>query len=204
LSRRPSRERLPREGIGRRHVAGGGHHGREDFDRRSRGEICSPWKDDPRKSTITIRHLGSHTSGLSDSTTEGVKHEEQPDWMGDFWKRLEPPRDPFTLARDKTPMLFAPGENLQYSNPGIGMMTYCVTAAIQNGEPKEIRTLLRDRVMRPLGVADGEWSIGYGKTFVVDGLPLVATWAAALLRRARRRESGASCSSKAIGKDGKF
>ena len=49
--------------------------------------------------------------------------------MGDFWKRLDPPRDPFTLARDETPMLFAPGEKLQYSNPGMGMMTYCVTAA---------------------------------------------------------------------------
>jgi CubicO group peptidase (beta-lactamase class C family) len=134
------------------------------------------WKSDPRKSKITVRHLGSHTSGLSDSTTENVKHEEQPGWMGDFWKRLDPPRDPFTLARDETPMLLAPGEKLQYSNPGIGMMTYCVTAAIHDGEHKDIRTLLRERVMWPIGVPDAEWSVGYGKTFTVDGLPLVATW----------------------------
>ncbi len=134
------------------------------------------WKGDPRKSQITIRHLGSHTSGLSDSTTEKVRHEEQPGWMGDFWKRLDPPRDPFTLARDETPMLFAPGEKLQYSNPGIGMMTWCVTAAIRDGALKDVRTLLRDRVMRPVGVPDAEWSAGYGKTFVVDGLPLVGTW----------------------------
>jgi CubicO group peptidase (beta-lactamase class C family) len=105
-----------------------------------------------------------------------VKHEEQPGWMGDFWKRLDPPRDPFTIARDETPMLFAPGEKLQYSNPGIGMMTYCVTAAIHDSEHKDTRTLLRDRVMRPIGVPDAEWSVGYGKTFTVDGLPLVATW----------------------------
>src|SRR5687767_14433185 len=77
------------------------------------------WKGDAQKSKITIRHLGSHTSGLSDSTTENVKHEEQPGWMGDFWKRLDPPRDPFTIARDETPVLFAPGEKIQYSNPGI-------------------------------------------------------------------------------------
>ena len=134
------------------------------------------WKDDPRKSKITIRHLGSHTSGLSDSTTENVKHEEQPGWMGDFWKRLDPPRDPFTIARDETPLLFAPGERIQYSNPGLGLMTYCVTAAIRNGPQKDVRTLLRDRVMRPIGVADSEWSAGYGKTFAVDGLPLVASW----------------------------
>ncbi|HEU0039421.1 MAG TPA: serine hydrolase domain-containing protein, partial [Verrucomicrobiae bacterium] len=134
------------------------------------------WRPDPRKSKITIRQLGSHASGLSDSTTENVKHEEQPGWMGDFWKRLDPPRDPFTIARDETPMLFAPGEKLQYSNPGIGMMTYCVTAAIRGGEHKDIRTLLRERVMRPIGVPDAEWSVGYGKTVMVDGLPLVATW----------------------------
>src|SRR5262249_41408442 len=72
------------------------------------------WKDDPRKSKITIRHLGSHTSGLSDSTTEGVKHEEQPGWMGAFWKRGDPPGDPFTLARDKAPALEAPGRRLRY------------------------------------------------------------------------------------------
>src|SRR6185369_14275745 len=108
------------------------------------------WKDDPRKSKITIRHLGSHTSGLSDSTTENVKHEEQPGWMGDFWKRLDPPRDPFTLARDQTPMRAAPGEKIQYSNPGIGMLGYCVTAAIRNGPHKDMRTLLRERIMRPI------------------------------------------------------
>jgi CubicO group peptidase (beta-lactamase class C family) len=134
------------------------------------------WKDDPRKSKITIRYLGSHTSGLSDSTTENVKHEEQPGWMGDFWKRLDPPRDPFTIARDETPILFAPSERIQYSNPGIGLMTYCVTAAIRDGMHKDVRTLLRERVMRPVGVADSDWSVGYGKTFTVEGLPLVATW----------------------------
>jgi CubicO group peptidase (beta-lactamase class C family) len=134
------------------------------------------WKSDAQKSKITIRHLGSHTSGLSDSTTENVKHEEQPGWMGDFWKRLDPPRDPFTIARDETPMLFAPGEKIQYSNPGIGLMTYCVTAAIRDGAHKDVRTLLRERVMRPIGVADSDWSVGYGKTFTVEGLPLIATW----------------------------
>jgi CubicO group peptidase (beta-lactamase class C family) len=139
-------------------------------------QFVPQWQHDPRKSGITIRHLGSHTSGLSDSTTESVKHEEQAGWRGDFWKRLDPPRDPFTIARDETPMLFKPGEKLQYSNPGFGMMTYCVTAALRGGEHKDIRALLRERVMRPIGVPDAEWSVGYGKTFVVDGLPLVATW----------------------------
>ena len=30
--------------------------------------------------------------------------------------------------------------------------------------------------MRPIGVPDDEWSVGYGQTFTVDGLPLVGSW----------------------------
>src|SRR2546422_462434 len=36
--------------------------------------VVPQWRHDPRKSGITIRPLGSHTSGLSDSTNEDVKH----------------------------------------------------------------------------------------------------------------------------------
>src|SRR5206468_6424916 len=53
---------------------------------------------------------------------------------------------------------------------------YCVTAAIRDGEHKDVRTLLRERLLRPIGVSDAEWSAGYGKTFSVGGLPLVASW----------------------------
>jgi CubicO group peptidase (beta-lactamase class C family) len=130
-----------------------------------------PWKDDPRKSKITIRHLGSHTSGLDDS-----RPNEAAQWKDDFWKRLDPPKDPFTIARDTAPVLFEPGERFQYSNPGIGMLTYCVSAALRDTPHKDARTLLRDRIMRPIGVPDAEWSCGYGKTFTVDGLPLVGSW----------------------------
>src|ERR1051325_4717196 len=134
------------------------------------------WKNDPRKSRIMIRHLGSHTSGLEDAEKDHLPHDKLSGWKGDFWKQLNPPRDPFTIARDETGMLFAPGEKIQYSNPGIGMMTYCVTAVIRDAPHKDVRTLLRERVMRPIGVPDSEWSVGYGKAFLVDGLPLVPTW----------------------------
>jgi CubicO group peptidase (beta-lactamase class C family) len=58
----------------------------------------------------------------------------------------------------------------------MAMLTYCVTAAIQEGQHRDIRTLLRERVMRPIGVTDMEWSCGYGETFTVAGLPLVGSW----------------------------
>lgn len=142
------------------------------------------WKGDSRKSRITVRHLGSHTSGLDDAEADGpghVPHDELTGWKGDFWKRLQPPNDPFTIARDFTPVLFEPGDRFQYSNPGIAMLTYAVTSALRGavggtGAPVDIRALLRDRVMRPIGVSDEAWTVGYGTTFTVDGLPLVGAW----------------------------
>jgi CubicO group peptidase (beta-lactamase class C family) len=134
------------------------------------------WRDEPRKSKITIRHLGSHTSGLEDAEADNLPHEKLTGWKGDFWKRLDPPDDPFTTSRDRTHALYDPGAKLQYSNPGIAMLTYCVTAAIREGEHKDIRALLAERVLRPIGVSDEEWSVGYNRTFAVDGLPLVASW----------------------------
>jgi CubicO group peptidase (beta-lactamase class C family) len=134
------------------------------------------WERDPKKSKITVRHLGSHTSGVADSGTKGVKNEDQPGWKGDFWKRLDPPDDPFTLSRDKAPILFEAGKEFQYSNPGIGLLTYCVTASIRDTKHRDVRTLLKERIMKPIGVPDADWSVGYGKTFTVNGLPLVGSW----------------------------
>jgi CubicO group peptidase (beta-lactamase class C family) len=143
--------------------------------------FISQWRDDPQKSKIKIRHLGSHTSGIEDAEADGPKgekiaHDKLTGWKGDFWKRLDVPNDPFTSSRDQAPVVFKPGEKLAYSNPGIGLLTYAVTAAIQDGPQRDVRTLLRQRVMRPIGVPDNQWSCGYGKTFSVDGLPLVCSW----------------------------
>jgi CubicO group peptidase (beta-lactamase class C family) len=137
------------------------------------------WLDDRRKRKITLRHLGSHTSGLEDAEVYNVPHEKLTGWKGDFWKRLPPPNDPFTIARDRVPVAFEPGTELHYSNPGIAMLSYVVTAALKGSPHKDIRTLLRDRVMRPIGVPDEEWTVGYGNTVTVDDLPLVASWGGA-------------------------
>lgn len=137
------------------------------------------WKDDPRKSRITIRQLGSHTSGLDDAEQDGLPHDRLTGWKGDFWKRPPPSRDPFTLARDEARAIYEPGRQLQYSNPGIGLMTYCVTATLRHSPSRDIRSLLRERVMQPVGVTDAEWSAGYGQTYTVDGLPLVCSWGGA-------------------------
>jgi CubicO group peptidase (beta-lactamase class C family) len=134
------------------------------------------WEQDARKSRITIRQLGSHTSGLSDAESDDLPHDRLSGWKGDFWKRLDPPRDPFTIARDEVPVLFEPGTRIQYSNPGIALLSFVVANAMKEAPHNDLRALLRARIMRPIGVPDAEWSIGYDKTFTVDGLPLVAAW----------------------------
>jgi len=58
------------------------------------------WRDDPQKSAITIRQLGSHSSGIEDAEANGLAHDQLTGWKGDFWKRHSPPNDPFTISRD--------------------------------------------------------------------------------------------------------
>jgi CubicO group peptidase (beta-lactamase class C family) len=148
------------------------------------------WKDDPLKSKITIRQLATHSSGIEDSERSekdiaeakalGIpmkdKHMDIPGWKGNFW-RQDP--DPFTMARDHAPVIFTPGTSYQYSNPGMAMLAYAVTASYEGTSVKDIRTLLRERIMLPIGINESEWSVGYGKTFPINGLDLVANWGGA-------------------------
>jgi CubicO group peptidase (beta-lactamase class C family) len=131
------------------------------------------WAGDPQKSQITIRHLATHTSGIEDAELGGLPHAQLPGWKGRFWQR-EP--DPFTIARDEAPVVFSPGSRYAYSNPGMAMLAYCVTAALRGTAHQDIRSLLRQRVFDPIGLRDAEWSIGYGTTYEVDRLALVANW----------------------------
>ncbi len=131
------------------------------------------WKSDPLKSKILIRHLATHTSGIEDSSVEGVKHNEEPGWKGAFWRK-EP--DPFSVAVREAPVLFEPGTGNQYSNPGMAALSYAVTASLVGTPQTDILSLLRERIMRPIGLTDKEWSIGYGRAYEVDGLKLYANW----------------------------
>ena len=131
------------------------------------------WKGHPQKSKITIRHLATHSSGIEDAEQDDIDHFKLPGWKGQFWKQQP---DPFSISRDEAPVIFEPGSQYAYSNPGMAMLSYAVTAALRGTEHADVRTLLRRRIMEPIGVKDGDWSIGYGKTFEVNGLNLVANW----------------------------
>ena len=60
--------------------------------------------------------------------------------------------------------------------PGMAALSYAITASLKGGD---IRTLLKERVLDPLGVPERHWSIGYGRAYEVDGLKLYANWGGA-------------------------
>jgi CubicO group peptidase (beta-lactamase class C family) len=134
------------------------------------------WRDDPQKQKITVRHLATHTSGVEDAEADNLPHDKLTGWKGDFWKRLAPPADPFTIARDLAPVLDPPGTRARYSNPGMALLSYCITASLKGAPQNDLRSLLKARVMDPIGVPGGEWSVGYGGASAVEGMNLVATW----------------------------
>jgi CubicO group peptidase (beta-lactamase class C family) len=161
------------------------------------GKYVPQWLDDPRKSKITLRDLATHTSGIEDAELSAADrtqalaegrtltdhHMELPGWKGIFWRATNPEHtidgepDPFSISRDLAPVIFAPGTQAHYSNPGIAMLSYCLTVALQKSSASDIITLLRQRIFEPLGLQENEdYSIGYGRTWDVDGLPMVANW----------------------------
>jgi len=131
------------------------------------------WRGDPLKSRITIRQLATHSSGVEDAEQDDIPHMKLPGWKGVFWRK-DP--DPFGAAIHDAPVIFEPGSHYAYSNTGMAALAYAVTASRRGRPLQDLRTLLRERVLRPLGVPDADWSVGYGQTYDIDGLPLVADW----------------------------
>lgn len=141
------------------------------------------WRDDSYKGAITIRQLATHCSGLEDAedAENETPHDRLTGWKGAFWKRHGAGedlglRDPFSLAIHQAPVLFEPGSDFAYSNPGMAALAYAVTKSLAGSPHADLRSLLRARIMEPLGIEGSDWQIGYGRRFEVDGLPLVANW----------------------------
>ena len=145
--------------------------------------LVPEWKTHSQKSKITLRQLATHTSGLDDAEVtseiqqqmrqQGLHpHMDLPGWKGRFWRK-EP--DPFSVSRDSAEVLFTPGSHYNYSNPGIAMLTYAVTASLK-GKHSDIRSLLHERIYDALGINRDEVSIGYGKIYDVNSLTLVPSW----------------------------
>ena len=120
------------------------------------------WKDDPRKSRITIRHLATHSSGISDAG-------------GQFWTYP----DHYRIARDVAPIAFEPGTRYEYSNLGMAMLSYCISASLRGAPEPDVKNLITERVMKPLGIPDNEWNMSFGRSVQEGDLTLYANWGGA-------------------------
>ncbi len=155
------------------------------------------WRDDPVRRKITVRQLATYSAGIEDaSSPDGSKSLNDLDgWKGEFWRgrslgrggSVWAERNPFTISLREAPIVFEPGTDFGYSNPGMAVLALAVTAAIEGTRHEDVRTLLRERIMRPIGVEDGDWSIGYGRTYMVYGLPVVKWGGGGITARALAR-----------------
>jgi CubicO group peptidase (beta-lactamase class C family) len=131
------------------------------------------WKNHPRKSRITIRHLATHSSGIEDAEQDGIPHMELPGWKGAFWRRKP---DPISIALEQAPVVFAPGTGYAYSNPGMAALSYAITASLRGAPQPDVRAALAQRVLGPLEVPPDHWSISYGESYSLDGMTVYANW----------------------------
>ena len=71
-------------------------------------------------------------------------------------------------------MFGPPGKHFNYSNPGLAMVSYAITAALQRHPgPKDLLGLLTSVVMDPIGASPQGWALGNRHTVITqDGLNL--------------------------------
>jgi CubicO group peptidase (beta-lactamase class C family) len=147
------------------------------------------WRHDPQRSKITIKHLATNSSGISHGKPTDKSYVSVDGWQQKFWKRNP---DPFSIARDYAPVMFESGTSFAYSGPGYAMLGYAITASLQDEPQDDIYNLLKERILSPIGVKETDWTIGYGRSYIVDGLKLYAIY------------SGSSFTPRAIARIGRF
>jgi CubicO group peptidase (beta-lactamase class C family) len=131
------------------------------------------WRDDPLRSQITIRQLATHTSGIEDANKPGMSKKELKGWKRRFWRRDS---NPFSIVLEHARPRFPPGTQFAYSSPGFAVLGYAITASLRGAPAQDIRSLLRERIMEPIGVPRSAWSMGYKTEYELDGLRLQPIW----------------------------
>jgi CubicO group peptidase (beta-lactamase class C family) len=148
-------------------------------------EYVPQWSGLSPQSTITIRQLARHTSGLEDVRLSA-------DNRG--WRELySENRDlRFHLALARANSLFDPGTRYSYSGVGYYVLAYALTASLVSTPQPDVKSLLTERLMDPLGIPRISWNLSYGEAYDIDGLHLYAIG------------SGGSYSPRAIARLGQF
>jgi CubicO group peptidase (beta-lactamase class C family) len=112
---------------------------------------------------ITVRHVLTHTSGLS----SGRGAPAAPEYVGDTWSNPSPlaqPRAGDSPLRGAvrrmatTPLNFQPGERWQY-----GSSTDVVAALVEVISGRNLDDFLRERILQPLGMNDTHYNLPSSK-----------------------------------------
>jgi CubicO group peptidase (beta-lactamase class C family) len=131
------------------------------------------WRDDPLRSQVTIRHLATHTSGIEDAVEPGVPRAQLRGWKAAFWSRDV---NPFSIVIEHAQAHFMPGTQFEYSSTSFAALGYAITASLRGAAEEDIRKLLRKRIMEPIGVPSGAWSMGYEAEYHLGKLKLHPIW----------------------------
>ena len=124
------------------------------------------WKNDPIRSKITIRQLASHSSGLDDVDFQNLV----PGWKTDY---VENRRSRFSYALNRIDLLYEPGSRYSYSGVGFYVLSYALTARLRDTPYRDLRSVLEERVMLPIGIHADDWK-GYDGPHDIDGMTLYA------------------------------
>jgi CubicO group peptidase (beta-lactamase class C family) len=125
------------------------------------------WTEDPVRQNITARHIITHSSGIENVDFK-VKHT---DWKQGYFDN---PGERFQGAMTIAPIRFAPGSQYEYSGVGFYALAYALGVAMRDSEVRDFKLILRDRIMRPLGIPDHDWSVSYEESYEIDDMPLIA------------------------------
>lgn len=126
------------------------------------------WSSDPQRAQVTIRQLASHSSGMDDVDFNAT----YTGWKAEY---LDHSERRFRMAIETTPILYPPGTRAAYSGVGYYVLAYALGRALaREEEPTDLRSFLRDRVMRPIGVPTEDWTLSYGESYEIDGMTLRA------------------------------
>jgi len=134
-------------------------------------EFVPAIENDTQRSSITIEELAFHKAGIDDVDFYQGKAGKLHGWKKEYYDH---PASRFMFAVQKDPILFNPGSAEKYSGIGYYALAYAVSKSLQHTPYKNIKNLLHERIMRPLGIPGNQWLLSYGDSYKIDGMRLYA------------------------------
>lgn len=133
---------------------------------------------DPVRSRIKIKELAYHEAGIDDVDFYEGQQGSLTGWRKDYYDHDE---KRFRYAVFNAPIIYTPGTREKYSGIGYYALAYVITKSLQGSPRDDIKTLLRERIMKPLHIPDSAWSISYNKHVKTDDMKLYAIGSGASL-----------------------